>query len=319
MGTAHVTAALIANKGSLYMENMPVGGAMKVYSYSDLITDSGASGTAMATGKKTINGMVGIDKNEKNRKTILEIAESRGLATGIVVKSTVTHATPAAFMSHVLSRNYYEEIAEYYLKADIDVFIGGGSKNFQKRMDKRDLLVELMKKDYQVIMNQGDLNNIHSDKVAGLLYDNHPPAIMQNRGDMLVNSTKKSLEILNRKNKGFFLMVEGSQIDWGGHANDLDYIIEETLDFDKAVGAVLEFAYTNRETLVVVTADHETGGLSITGGDLKRGKVEGTFGTKNHSGTMVPVFAYGPGAEEFGGIYDNTDIFHKINKVLFKK
>jgi len=292
---------------------------MKVYSYSDLITDSGASGTAMATGKKTINGMVGIDKNEKNRKTILEIAESRGLATGIVVTSTVTHATPAAFMSHVLSRNYYEEIAEYYLKADIDVFIGGGSKNFQKRMDKRDLLVELMKKDYQVIMNQGDLNNIHSDKVAGLLYDNHPPAIMQNRGDMLVNSTKKSLEILNRKNKGFFLMVEGSQIDWGGHANDLDYIIEETLDFDKAVGAVLEFAYTNRETLVVVTADHETGGLSITGGDLKRGKVEGTFGTKNHSGTMVPVFAYGPGAEEFGGIYDNTDIFHKINKVLFKK
>ncbi len=319
MGISQISAALVANKGELYLEYFPVGGFMKVNSSSGVNTDSGASATAMATGSKTFNGMIGIDKYENKQKTIIEIAESKGFATGIVVTSSVTHATPAAFISHVLSRNYYEMIAAQYLKIDIDVFIGGGRKNFQHRMDERNLLVELMQKGYQLAMNLDDLNNVTSGKVAGLLSASHLPAVQVGRGDMLERSTKKALELLNQNEKGFFLLVEGSQIDWGGHGNDLDYIIEETLDFDKAIGIVLEFAVEDHETLVIVTADHETGGLAMTGGDMRKGNVEGKFSTKGHTADMVPVFAYGPGSEEFGGIIDNTDIFKKISKLLFKK
>ena len=319
MGITHITAAMIANKGELYMENFPVGGFMKIHSASGAETDSGASATAMSTGKKTYNGMIGIDKYEKAQRTIIELAESKGFATGIVVTASVTHATPAAFISHVYSRNYYEMIADQYLNTDIDVFIGGGRKNFMDRMDKRNLVVDLMKKDYQVIVNRRNLDEVNSGKLAALLYENHPPAVMTGRENLLENWTAKALQLLSQNDKGFFLLVEGSQIDWGGHANDLSYIIEETLDFDKAIGTVLEFAAEDRETLVIVTADHETGGLAIHGGDLKKGTMEGGFTTKGHSATMVPVFAFGPRAEEFGGIYDNTEIFKKITKLLFNR
>ena len=108
------------------------------------------------------------------------------------------------------------------------------------------------------------------------------------------------------------MMIEGSQIDWGGHANDLNYAVNEMLDFDKAIGVAIDFAEKDKNTLVIITADHETGGLALTDGDMKTGRIEGKFITTDHTGVMIPVFAYGPGAEAFSGIYENNLIFNKM-------
>ena len=129
---------------------------------------------------------------------------------------------------------------------------------------------------------------------------------------MLPVSTEKAIKILNKNKKGFFLMVEGSMIDWGGHDNNIDYVITETLDFDRAIAKALEFAIEDGETLVIVTADHETGGLTLVGGDMRKKTIEANFSTGDHTAVMVPVFAFGPGAEEFGGIYENTEVFEKM-------
>ncbi|HKL33549.1 MAG TPA: alkaline phosphatase, partial [Tangfeifania sp.] len=141
---------------------------------------------------------------------------------------------------------------------------------------------------------------------------------IEERGDMLEVATETALNILKRNKKGFFLMVEGSQIDWGGHAASTIYVVEDMLDFDKTVGNALEFAAKDGETLVIVTSDHETGGMAVLNGDYNNGMVVGEFTTGGHTGLMVPVFSYGPGAEKFTGIMDNTDINKKMEELLIK-
>ncbi len=192
------------------------------------------------------------------------------------------------------------------------VFIGGGLNHFTKRKDSIDLTLKLKNKDYQIVYNETDLTKITDGKLAALLYDNAPPRYSEGRGEMLVNSTSKAIELLSQNENGFFMMIEGSQIDWGAHDNNTDYVVEEMIDFDNAVGIVLEFAKQNDNTLVIVTADHETGGMALNGGNLSTGEVNAGFTTGNHTGVMVPVFAYGPGAENFGGIQENTDLFFKM-------
>ena len=248
--------------------------------------------------------------------TILELAEEKGLSTGLVATCAITHATPAAFIAHESSRDNYEDIAPWFLKTDIDVFIGGGKKYFENRTDKRNLSDSLKKRNYQVIYYLDDLNTITKDKVAGLLYNNHPPSILEGRGKMLEKSSAKAISILEKNKKGFFMMIEGSQIDWACHSNTEDTLISEMIDFDNVVGMVLDYAKKNGETLVVVTGDHETGGYTLANHDLKDGKLKGKFSTTNHTAVMVPVFAYGPGAEEFMGFMENTDIFFKFRKLL---
>ena len=139
---------------------------------------------------------------------------------------------------------------------------------------------------------------------------------MEGRGDFLTDASMKGIECLSKNEKGFFLMIEGSQIDWGGHANDADYLISEMLDFDKTLGAVLDFAKTNGETLVVVTADHETGGFTLAPNESNYNEIAPSFSTGGHSATMIPVLAFGPGSETFTGIYENTEIYHKIMALL---
>ena len=136
------------------------------------------------------------------------------------------------------------------------------------------------------------------------------------RGDLLARASLKGIDLLDQNEKGFFMMIEGSQLDDYGHFNDLDMLMQETHDFDRTIGAIYEWAARDGEPLVIVTADHETGGLTLVGGDLKEGKIVGKFSTGDHSGVMVPVYAFGPGAEEFTGVFENTDIFHKIKKLL---
>lgn len=316
MSITHLYAAMTVSETPLNMESFKYTGLQKTYSASDYITDSGASGTAIATGKKTKNGHIGCDSLGNPFKSILKYAEDANLATGLVSTSSILHATPAAFIANNTDRNKYEEIALDFLETDVDIFIGGGKEDFENRKDGLNLIDSLKSKQYQVIGHYKDINLVDYDKFAVLTADRHNPEYRKGRNDMLPEATEKAIEVLSQNNEGFFMMVEGSQIDWGGHDNDIDYIITELLDFDRAVGKALEFAKKDGETLVIVTSDHETGGLTLTGGSIKNKTIEANFSTDHHTADMIPVFAFGPGAENFIGIYENTDIFHKMMQSL---
>jgi alkaline phosphatase len=315
MGVAQVFAGITANGGHLFLDNFKHVGFSKTASSDKYITDSAAGGTALSTGQKTYNGAIGVNTDTVAIKTILEMAEEKGLATGLVSTSAITHATPASYIAHQGSRGSYEDIAADFLKTDIDVFIGGGYKHFAQRKDGRDLTRDLQHNGYQVLRDMDEIAKVKSGKLAGLIADEHNEVFPKRKMDLPL-STETALNILDQNKKGFFIMIEGSQIDWGGHANNTIYIINETLDFDRAIGKALEFAAKDRETLIIVTADHETGGMSVVGGDMKSGMVKGAYTTGGHSAIMVPVFSYGPGAENFTGIMENTDIPKNIMKLL---
>ena len=315
MGVSQIYAGLTANRGHLNLERIKVIGFHKNQASNNYVTDSAAGATAFATGKQTYNGAIGLDSLRVPATTLLEMAEQKGLATGLVSTCDITDATPSSFIAHQLMRSMHEEIAGDFLKTDIDVVIGGGRKYFEKRKDGLNLLDTLRKKGYQVHSDLA-LDGVSKGKLVALYADENPIKVMEGRGDALLYSAKKSLEIVSQNKKGFFVMIEGSQIDWGGHANDTDYIITEMVDFDKSIGFALDFAEKNKETLVVITADHETGGFALMGGNMKTGEVKGAFTTKGHTGQMIPVFAFGPGAEAFSGIYNNYDIYTKIKQAL---
>jgi alkaline phosphatase len=312
MGLPDVYAAMTVSDKPLNIERCNFIGLQKTFSADNYITDSGAAGTALATGIKTKNGAIGMDSQGNRIKSILEIAEEHGLSTGLVSTSSVTHATPASFIAHQSSRGSYEDIAKDFLKTDIDVFIGGGYDHFAKRADKLNLVDSLKFRGYEVDTALNLVLKSSSGKLAGFTASVHNPYRLKGRGDMLPESSAKAIDILSKNKKGFFLMIEGSQIDWAGHANFADTLVDETLDFDKAVGVALDFAKKDRHTLVVITADHETGGVTITDGDIETHRVKLNFSTTSHTAVMVPVYAYGLGAEIFNGIYDNTDVFKKI-------
>jgi len=315
MGLVQVYSAMTANRGHLYIENFKNCGFSKTYSSDNYTTDSGAGGTALSSGVKTYNGAIGVDSDKKSVPNIRELAEKKGLKTGLISTSSITHATPASFIAHVDSRSSYEDIALELTKTNIDVFIGGGIKNFETRKDGRNLSKELRDKGYQVLYNINDIRKVKTGKLAGLTAPEHNKP-MPERGDMLVPATQTALNILSQGSKGFFLMIEGSEIDFIAHENKTPGVVLETLDFDRAIGAALKFAASDGETLVIVTADHETGGMTINGGDFKTGKVVAKYSTGGHTGVAVPVFAFGPGADQFTGFMENTDIAKKMMKLL---
>ena len=316
MGLAHIHAGMTANGGELYLKNFRNIGFTTTFAANKYVTGSAASGTALATGSKTNYRMIGQDPEGKDLHNIREIAQEQGKATGVISTSSVTHATPASFVGHQPLRSMEEEIADDFVNSGIDVFIGGGYDFFTKRKDGRDLLEELKAKGYQIATNLEEVRQTEEGKLAALLAPNGT-ARKSKRGNVLEVATSTALEILDDDPDGFFLMIEGSQIDWAGHANDTPWIIEEMLDFDLAIGKVLEFAERNQETLVIVTADHETGGLTIEDGNYETGMVLGDYTTGGHTGIMVPVFSFGPGAEYLTGFIDNTDIAKQIRKHLY--
>jgi alkaline phosphatase len=318
MGVSQVFAGITANGGKLFLDNFKHIGFNKTSSSSHYITDSAAGGTALAAGVKTYNGAIGVDPDKNPVKSILHEAIDKGLSGGLVSTSAITHATPASFIAHQAARSSYEAIAADFLKTEIDVFIGGGYKHFTDRQDGRNLAKELEAKGYKVLQSINEIAEVTSGKLAGLTVAEHNGRIAE-RKDMLPVATKTALNILSNNKKGFFLMIEGSQIDWAGHAKNTSYAVEDMLDFDKTIGQVLEFAAADGHTLVIVTADHETGGMAITGGDYKSGMVKGSFPVTDHTAVMVPVFAWGPGADEFMGIMENTDINKKMKKLLLNK
>jgi alkaline phosphatase len=311
MSATQIFAGITANGGMLNLNHLKHIGFSQTQSADNYITDSAAGGTAIATGQRVNNGVIALDADGEPIPTILQISDKKGKATGLVSTSGITHATPASFIAHQTSRNMYEAIAADFLKTDIDIFIGGGLEHFNQREDGRDLTKDLNKKGYQVFTSLKESTGATKAPMAIFTAEGHN-ADYSERGEMLTEATRKVIEVLSADPNGFFVMIEGSQIDWGGHANSTPYIVGEMLDFDRAIGAALEFAAKDGETLVIVTADHETGGMTINGGSFEEHSVTAKYTSTNHTAVMIPTFAYGPGAEAFIGIYDNTDLFVKM-------
>ncbi len=324
MGLTQISAGMYSNGNKLHLERFKAIGLHKSYSGDNLVTDSASGATAFSAGLKTYNGAIGVDMDTLPHQTILEMAEERGYCTGMVATSTIVHATPASFIAHQPLRKMYEEIAADFLKTEIDFFVGGGKKFFDRReKDERNLYQELENKGYFVSdYFKKDFDKINPNpsgpNFAYFTSDVDPLPVSQGR-DYLNDASKKACSFLSEraknKEQGFFLMIEGSQIDWGGHANNSDYIISEMIDFDETIGSILDFAEADGNTLVIVTADHETGGYAINPGSKMDSLVTG-FTTDYHTATLIPVFAYGPTAEDYMGIYENTAIFDKMKKSL---
>jgi alkaline phosphatase len=320
MGLTQLTAGMYVNGNQLQLERCRISGLIKTYAADDLVTDSAAGATAFACGIKTYNGAIGVDLTGKPVKTILEEAVQRGLSTGMITTSTITHATPASFIAHVRSREMEEEIATFFPESGLDFFVGGGKKFFDRReKDDKNLVQALQKKGYVIShYAEAELRALTPDpsRPFGYFSADGSPLTVESGRDYLEHAVRMAPPFLaQRSQKGFWLMVEGAQIDWGGHANQTEYIIQEMIDFDKAIGALLDFAEADGETLVIITADHETGGFSILPGSTRE-KIIGGFTTDQHTATMIPVFAFGPGAELFSGIYENTEI-HKKMRIVF--
>ncbi|MCL1050278.1 alkaline phosphatase [Shewanella abyssi] len=226
---------------------------------SGYVTDSAASATALATGVKSYNGAISVDINKRPLTTIMQMAKARGMSTGVAVTSQVNHATPAAFLTHNESRRNYQAIAADMLKSDADVILGGGQKYFSEA-----LLNQFSAKGYQHITELTQLDSITKPKVLGLFADVQLPWVIDDSdANTLSKLTQKSLELLSQNEKGFVLLVEGSLIDWAGHNNDIATAMAEMHGFANAIEVVEQYIRQHPDTLLVVTADHNTGGLSI--------------------------------------------------------
>lgn len=296
MSAEHVAAAWICNGGKLNLDHLPYTAVSRTYSANRLITDSAAGGTALACGDKTDNGMLGRTPNGRMLYSLAAefAAPEVGKDVGLVVTKAITDATPAAFYAHTSSRKNTEKIAKQLTEAGFKVVVGGGASAFSTQQVEK---LKAVPGSHVLLAAAGDC-----------------PYAAQ-RGDMLPQQTQKALSVLEQSPRGFFLMIEGSEIDSASHQCDLKRAVEEVLDFDRALGVVLEWMRSHPDTLLVVTADHQTGGLTIHGGNIASGEVSASFATTQHTGILVPVFAVGCGAQHFHGILDNTTIPHLIRRI----
>jgi alkaline phosphatase len=317
----------IALNGKLWMETLPIVGLVRTFSANNAVTDSAAAATAIACGIKTNNGVLGIGADNKTYASILELLARQGFRTGLVATSTISHATPAAFASHVSSRGSENEIAEQLLNHRIDILFGGGRQHWLpagtakgKRDDGQNLLEAAKQRGYYIVENKDEMEKLTYGPVVGLFNDDAMTTFEPE--PMLAEMAEKAISLLNTKGESFspqpkfFLMIEGSQIDWAGHAKDTENSIRQTLLFDMAVKAAIDFARQDRQTLVIITADHETGGLLLLKNMLNSKTTNPEWQTNDHTGTDVPLFAFGPGALKFAGVQDNTEISLKIANLL---
>ncbi|NOZ56672.1 MAG: alkaline phosphatase [Calditrichaeota bacterium] len=322
MGVAAIMQAKVA-KGNVSFERFHRGGIMTTHPLNDdtWVTDSAASATAMATGHKTVRGLLNLLPAQgggyDTLRIFTELAKKRGKSVGIVVTCAITNATPAAFYAH--SKRYDEQnIARQFVSRQlVDVAFGGGRSLFlpkgvegSGRSDSLDLLGALESKGYTVISEPGklaSLDPLKTKKVVGLFALGALPQAPERKPN-LSEMLEKALAILNENPQGFFLMVEGSQIDWAAHDHDAEWEEAETIEFEEAVGKALDFARKEGHTLVLATADHETGGMALEGGSQSRHTIEARYILKEHSANPVAFFVDGPSSERFGGMIDNTTI-----------
>ncbi len=402
MGLAVTDIARIVLKGKegyLEFETAPYIGITKTYSSDTLVTDSAAAGTALATGHKTNKGWLGMTPDGKIARNIMEAAKEQKKSIGAVTTVTISHATPAAFLAHVDSRYEGDIVNQYAEKKYMDVLFGGGinyfvpqKEKFSRRKDNRDIFKEFQESGYDILKNKADLEKAQAKngKMLGVFTPADLPYYLDRDiypSPSLKDLTSKAIEVLSRNEEGFFLMVEGGKIDWACHGHDIGAAIYEIYDMDEAVKAALEYLKKEPETLIILTADHETGGVGLSTGDYKifpdvfkkqkrsteeisrliknkdeqaivkimeecagiqdltkeeiqslaapmskqamyqseKAKVIGDiiakranigFTTTTHSGQSTIVYAFGKGARNFSGVYDNTDVAKKIAKLF---
>ncbi|MBO5805275.1 MAG: alkaline phosphatase [Tidjanibacter sp.] len=319
MGIEQLSAAWVANRGALNMVQMPYVGLQKTYCLDWLVTDSAAAGTALATGEKTNKGMIATRPNGEELDSMMDLAQQAGKRTGVVVVCRLNDATPATFCCNNPDRDEAEDISADYLTSGVDFIAGGGMDYWRtKRTDGRDIFAEIGQKGYHTYESVGELMEATELPVAAVVAPlEMPSALSGERGDNFRNMVSKSLDMLSKDNdEGFFLMVEGSCIDDWLHANRVDAAVEEILDFDRVVGDVLGWAEQDGETLVVVTADHSTGAMTLLWGDIATGSVEVGFANGGHNGILVPYFAYGAGAEKFDGLVENYELSKLISDYI---
>ena len=345
MGFGAVSSLLLSEDGQTAFEMSPVIGLNETQSANNNVTDSPAGGTALATGTRTCNGFLGVDPDTVQLTSILKKAQAMGKKTGIVVNTTLTEATPGAFYAGVPSRSMSYKIAEQFTQSNVDIAIGAGLSAFINRPDSVDMTAILIEKGYNVYLDWKSVLNTQSEKFVGILEmsDVHRRNKSSNKtagaaegaevclaaklaaeaGNLdttrfseptvyLEKASVKALELLSKNApEGFFLMIESAIIDGYGHNNDSEGMIEEMKEFNGLLKALVAYVNAHPETLLVVTADHETGGTNVGYKSHTVNQPEGltmTFSTKGHSGTVVPIFAYGAGAEKFQGIFKNMEI-----------
>ena len=359
MGAAHRTAARlysVGREGELAMDTLPFAGMARTWSTESVVTDSAAAGTALATGVKTFNAAIAVDQDKNPVPTILEMAQEAGKSVGLVTTVQLAHATPAVFAAHTPERDDYLGIAVDIFEHDVDVLLGGGEDYLLPagtpgcypddgdRTDDRNLIEEAVAKGYEHVCNEADFDAVDpatTDKLLGTFAD---LGMTRPYAPSLADMTAKAIDILSKNSEGFFLMVEGGQIDWAAHANDALNTLGDTVDFDQAVKTALDFQAQHPDTLVIVTADHATGGLTIE--DIPNDEAcpeplsederecgnafqeDGPFpvsGGSNfwldwtsvsHTADDVPVTAVGPHADELVGYYENTHVFEVMREAM---
>lgn len=294
MGSEQLWSAWLCNHGKLFIQTLPQAAFLRTSSANRTVTDSAAAGTAIACGRKTDNGMLGQLPDGTPLNSLSAVLRERGMRTGLVVTKAITDATPAAFYAHVASRRNTPAIAAALTTAGFDVVLGGGAAAFSEEQ-------------MQAMTAQGA-------DVELFAPGDCPPA--SRRGDLLPRCTQRALERLENAENGFFLMIEGSRIDSAAHDNNLEELVREVLDFDRTVGVVMDWMQQHPDTLLIVTADHQTGGLIILDGSRERGRVKAVFCSENHTGVAVPLYAVGPGSGAFSGVMENTELYQKILVLL---
>ncbi|UCH95110.1 MAG: alkaline phosphatase [Candidatus Aminicenantes bacterium] len=345
MGLANVTAARIFKYGigkeRLALETLKEIGYQSTHSRNSLVTDSAAAASAWACGQKFNNGEISQHgETGESPQTILELAKAKGKNTGLVATATITHATPAAFAAHVKNRACENEVArQYILETQVDVLLGGGKARFKsEKKDKcgagGDLIAAARDKKYTVVYTRDDMLKVQNAKKLLGLFSEGPLAPTPKRENddtlktnepSLAEMTKTALKILEKNKKGFFLLVEGSQVDWANHSHNLEYLIKEVIEFDKAIRVVLDWVNVNpvrkAETLIIIVPDHDTGGFAITGpygstitepGQL----VKDGWATGGHTAVDTMTWSQGPYSQYLGRALDNTDVFYIMKAAL---
>ncbi len=302
-GLAQISATALANKGKLSLTQLQHIGFVKTQSADDFTTDSAAAGTALATGKKAPNRAIGTGSSGKPLENITELLAKNGFVSGVVTTDELSGATPASFYAHRQDRSLSEGIIDDLSMSQLSLFISTGNATHSQ---------ENQIDDYEMISSLEEVGKSKGDKIGFMMSGNTTSKF----NDELAKATDQALLFLKNKRKPFFLMVEGAKIDSYAHENNIGGLISEGIGFDKAIAEALQFADKNPATLVIITADHETGGLTLPQGNLERNEIEGDFTTHDHTGMMVPIFAYGPHSDKFQGVYENDEVFQKIIRIL---
>ena len=343
MGGGHRLAAqwlAVGKTGTLAMDQLSTKGWAKTGSADSRVTDSAAAATAMASGVKTNNGVVGMDANLNRLTTILEEAKRRGKMVGLVTTTQLSHATPAAFAAHISNRDLMTAIAAKIMAAEVDVLLGGGEDEFLpttesgcfpepgERSDDLNLVKDALYAGYTYVCDPADFLKVDARSTVKLLGLFADEGMTRPFSPTLAEMTQKAIDILSKSSQGFFLMVESGQIDWASHENDAENAILDTIELDKAVKVALDYAAINANTLIILTADHETGGMGVSLNSTGSPKEDGPFTmpdgtafyvnwtTTGHTASRVPVTSKGPSSDMLTGIYENTKIFDVMLQVF---